>query len=48
MELKMRAAGASTTLIEDAQELRANLEVQRQLLLAGGENPSPPRRSHRR
>ncbi|MEU4157862.1 DUF4297 domain-containing protein [Actinoplanes sp. NPDC026670] len=34
LELKMRAAGASTTLIEDVQEQRANMEVQRQLLLA--------------
>ena len=34
LELKMRAAGASVTLIEDVQALRADMEVQRQLLLA--------------
>ncbi|WDP98632.1 dsDNA nuclease domain-containing protein [Micromonospora chalcea] len=38
MELKMRAAGASTTLIEDVQELRATMEVERQLLLASRDN----------
>jgi hypothetical protein len=38
MELKMRAAGASSALIEDVQDLRADMEVQRQLLLAGPNN----------
>jgi hypothetical protein len=34
LELKMRAAGAAPQTIRQAQELRADMEVQRQLLLA--------------
>ncbi|WP_344127925.1 DUF4297 domain-containing protein [Luedemannella flava] len=35
MELKMLAAGANRQLIEQVQEMRADMEVERQLLLAG-------------
>lgn len=38
LELKMMAAGARTQTIRLAQELRADMEVQRQLLLASREN----------
>ncbi|WP_018791463.1 dsDNA nuclease domain-containing protein [Salinispora arenicola] len=38
MELKMMTAGAGRQLIERVQEMRADMEVQRQLLLASGDN----------
>jgi hypothetical protein len=37
LELKMRTAGAPTEMIRQAQELRAQMEVERQLLLASRE-----------
>ena len=37
LELKMRTAGASMEVIQRAQELRADMEVERQLLLASRE-----------
>lgn len=40
MELKLRAAGASTETIESVQEMRAEMEIERQLLLASSEQGS--------
>jgi hypothetical protein len=39
LEMKQRAAGASDQTVERTQSLRAEMEVARQLLLAGRANP---------
>ena len=41
LELKMQRAGASSKTIERAKELRAEMEVQRQLMMASRESAGP-------